>query len=120
MRKPVAVDLFSGAGGASLGLKWAGFHVIGVDHVGVYPQRGRWAHIRVSLLLKKRLWARLLRIGYFGGKHRMAKKILQLFPPHTNYIEVFGGGGTLLLNKPPSASEIYNDIDSAVVDFFRL
>lgn len=31
--KRIAVDLFCGAGGASLGLKWAGFYVIGVDIV---------------------------------------------------------------------------------------
>ena len=59
-------------------------------------------------------------IAYFGGKHRMAKKILQIFPTHTHYVEVFGGGGTLLLNKPPSANEVYNDVDSAIVDFFRV
>ena len=27
----IAVDLFSGGGGAALGLKWAGFYVIGID-----------------------------------------------------------------------------------------
>lgn len=31
MCKLIAVDLFCGAGGASLGLSWAGFYVIGID-----------------------------------------------------------------------------------------
>ena len=31
MSKLLAIDLFCGAGGASLGLKWAGFYVIGFD-----------------------------------------------------------------------------------------
>ena len=31
MKKPIALDLFSGAGGAAIGLKRAGFYVIGVD-----------------------------------------------------------------------------------------
>ena len=30
-RKPLALDLFSGAGGAAIGMKWAGFEVVGVD-----------------------------------------------------------------------------------------
>lgn len=33
MSKPRALDLFSGAGGATRGLQMAGFHVTGVDHV---------------------------------------------------------------------------------------
>ena len=29
--KPLAIDLFCGAGGAALGMKWAGFYVVGFD-----------------------------------------------------------------------------------------
>jgi DNA (cytosine-5)-methyltransferase 1 len=32
-RKPKLLDLFCGAGGASMGYHWAGFEVVGVDHV---------------------------------------------------------------------------------------
>ena len=47
-------------------------------------------------------------------------KLLSRIPEHDCYCEVFGGGGSLLLAKPPSKVEIYNDIDSTLVDFFRL
>ena len=31
MKKPLALDLFSGGGGACIGMQWAGFEVVGVD-----------------------------------------------------------------------------------------
>ena len=31
MTKPIAIDFFTGAGGAALGLKRAGFYVVGID-----------------------------------------------------------------------------------------
>ena len=59
-------------------------------------------------------------IVYFGGKGNFVKKILPLIPAHRIYVEVFGGGASLLFAKDPSPVEVYNDIDSAVVDFFRV
>jgi len=55
-----------------------------------------------------------------GGKAVLVKRILPLLPPHRTYVEVFGGGANLLLAKHPSPVEVYNDIDSAVVNFFRV
>lgn len=57
---------------------------------------------------------------YLGGKNRLAKKILQLLPEHTLYLEAFGGSGALLFAKPPARFEVYNDIDSNLVNFFRV
>ena len=57
---------------------------------------------------------------YVGGKNRMTKKLIPLIPDHTCYVEPFGGGASLLLAKPKSTTEVYNDIDNALADFFSL
>jgi len=51
----------------------------------------------------------------------MFKKILPyLTTPHKVYVEAYGGGASVLLNKPPSPIEVLNDIDSEVVNIFRV
>jgi len=59
-------------------------------------------------------------IGWYGGKGNMVRKLLPLLPPHRIYVEVFGGGAALLFAKEPSPVEVYNDIDSDLVNFFRV
>jgi DNA adenine methylase len=46
-----------------------------------------------------------------GGKYRLRKWLLSLFPPHKTYVEAFGGSGSLLLNKQPSEVECYNELE---------
>ena len=36
------------------------------------------------------------------------------------YCEPFAGSGAVLLNRPPSGVETYNDLDGEVVNFFRV
>ena len=57
---------------------------------------------------------------YFGGKHFLVPKLLQFLRPHTRYVEVFGGGASLLFGKPKSDTEVYNDVDTSLVDFFTV
>lgn len=59
-------------------------------------------------------------IRWFGGKGLMLGKLLPLIPPHDIYVEVFGGGASLLLAKEPSKLEVYNDLDSGLVNLFRV
>jgi len=50
----------------------------------------------------------------------MTNKIVELFPKHKTYVEVFGGAGHVLFKKPPSDIEVYNDINKDLVKFFRV
>lgn len=59
-------------------------------------------------------------IWWSGGRGRIVPKLLPLVPPHRIYVEVFGGGGSLLLAREPSMVEVYNDLDSGLVNFFRV
>ncbi|MEM4736467.1 MAG: DNA adenine methylase [Nitrososphaeria archaeon] len=53
---------------------------------------------------------------YFAGKQRLVKDIIAKMPSHQCYVEVFGGFCSVLLNKPPSEIEVYNDISKDVVN----
>ncbi len=55
-----------------------------------------------------------------GGKQRLVKHLLPLIPEHHAYCEVFGGSAALLLNKPRSPIEVYNDIDGDLVNLFMV
>lgn len=59
-------------------------------------------------------------IYWIGGKGLFVKKLLSFVPVHHTYVEVFGGGANLLFAKRPSPVEIYNDLDSNLVNFFRV
>lgn len=39
--------------------------------------------------------------------------------PNTTFIDAFGGSGSVILNKNPSKIDVYNDLNSEVVRFFR-
>ena len=41
-------------------------------------------------------------------------------PEHTTFVDVFGGSGIVLLNKPKSPIEVYNDIDTGLYSLFSV
>lgn len=55
-----------------------------------------------------------------GGKSYLARRIVELFPPHRVYVEPFAGGLSVLLNKPRSAREVAGDLDAELMDFYRV
>ena len=55
-----------------------------------------------------------------GGKTYLAKRIVGLMSPHTHYVEPYAGGLSVLLAKDPEGvSEVVNDLDGRLMDFWR-
>lgn len=58
--------------------------------------------------------------AYFGGKTRLAAKLVELLPVHEHYIEPFAGSLAVLLAKRPSRMETVNDLDGLLMTFWRV
>src|SRR5437660_12579178 len=59
-------------------------------------------------------------LPYVGGKSRVAKRVIEIFPEHTTYVEAFAGGAQVFFRKEPSAVEVLNDLDGEIVNFYRV
>ncbi|MFK3706733.1 DNA adenine methylase [Klebsiella sp. NPDC088457] len=59
-------------------------------------------------------------IPWIGGKRRLARHILPLFPRHTCYVEPFCGAAALYFMKEPSKAEVINDINGELINLYRV
>lgn len=59
-------------------------------------------------------------LTYHGGKQTIAKRIVDLIPEHTTYVEPFCGGAAVLFAKPISKVEVINDTFEHLVTFYRV
>lgn len=58
--------------------------------------------------------------GWYGGKFSHLSWLLPLLPQTHRYCEPFAGSAAVLLNRPPSPVETYNDLDGEICNFFRV
>lgn len=70
----------------------------------------------ISTLKQKKM----IVFGWYGGKFSHLDWLLPLLPKCHHYCEPFAGSAAVLLNRPPSPIETYNDLDGEVVNFFRV
>lgn len=59
-------------------------------------------------------------ISRMGGKSKLRKQIIDLIPEHTCYAEAFFGAGWVYFGKEHSKVEAINDIDSELVNLFKM
>ncbi len=59
-------------------------------------------------------------VKMFGGKDWLPNKLPFELPPHEKYVEPFAGGAKMLFDKEPAPFEVLNDLDSGVVNFYRV
>jgi site-specific DNA-adenine methylase len=64
-------------------------------------------------------------LKWHGGKNafngKLARWITSLMPPHLHYVEPFAGGLAVLLAKnPDGVSDVVNDLDGDLLNFWRV
>lgn len=57
---------------------------------------------------------------WFGSKYTQASWLISLLPETERYVEPFGGSGVVMINRPPSDVETFNDLNSNVTNFFEV
>lgn len=62
----------------------------------------------------------MILFGWYGGKFSHLDWLRPLLPDCHHYCEPFAGSAAVLLNRPPSPVETYNDLDGEVCNFFRV
>lgn len=60
-------------------------------------------------------------LKWHGGKHYLAARIVAMMPPHIHYVEPYAGGLSVLLAKDPEGvSEVANDLNGDLTNFWRV
>jgi DNA adenine methylase len=52
--------------------------------------------------------------GRMGGKSKIAKQLIEMFPPHKTFVELFVGAGNIFFRKPKAERNVINDLDKDV------
>lgn len=59
-------------------------------------------------------------LRWAGGKGKQLSDLLPLIPESRIYVEPFGGGCSVLLNRRRVEVEVYNDLDDALINLFQV
>jgi len=87
----------------------------------MYPQYWftPWESIEKKALREPQMKSNPLK--WHGGKSYLAKWILSKMPKHKHYVEpYFGGGAVLFAKDPEGVSEVVNDVNGELINFWRV
>ena len=60
-------------------------------------------------------------LKWHGGKGYLARRIVSLMPKHIHFVEPYFGGGSVLLAKDPEGvSEVANDLNMPLTNFWQV
>jgi len=60
-------------------------------------------------------------LKWHGGKNYLARRLVELMPSHTHYVEPYAGGLAVLLAKNPEGfSEVVNDLNGDLCNFWNV
>lgn len=69
----------------------------------------------------KRRTKRRIAFGWYGGKFSHLDFLMPLLPKDAeHFCDLFGGSASVLMNVGPYPVETYNDLDTELVNFFRI
>lgn len=57
-------------------------------------------------------------LNWYGGKQKLSRQIISMFPEHKRYVEVFMGSAAVFFNKPKAQDNILNDFNGNLVNLF--
>ena len=59
-------------------------------------------------------------LNHPGAKSKLASWIISHFPKHEIYVEPYAGGASVIFDKPPSKTEVLNDINVEICNFLEV
>ncbi|MFA6924727.1 MAG: DNA adenine methylase [Bacteroidales bacterium] len=59
-------------------------------------------------------------LTYYGGKQKLAERIISMIPKHRIYCEPFFGGGAVFFAKSPAKVEVINDSNGELINFYKV
>jgi len=59
-------------------------------------------------------------LTYYGGKQKLAERIISMIPKHRIYCEPFFGGGAVFFAKSPAPVEVINDTNGELINFYKV
>jgi DNA adenine methylase len=57
--------------------------------------------------------------GRMGGKSKIAKQLIEMFPPHKTFVELFVGAGNIFFRKEKAERNVINDLDVEIYNAMK-